>query len=99
MSCLVSKDTFWLNRNWFSEDSSSEALDPKIKNQLNGFLRDFQQPLTVISAAAEIAQLRDLDEETQEDLAAILDSVDRLHHLITQVREFINSPAPSNQQN
>ena len=97
MPFTLSNNTQLLNRNRFSEDSSLETLNPKIKTRLNSFLRDFQQPLTVISATTQLAQFRDLDEETQEDFSNLAESVERLHNMILQMRELINSSSTSNQ--
>lgn len=99
MSCTLSNSSQLLNQDRFSQDSSPAVPSPKIKTRLRGFLRDFQQPLTVISATTQLAQLRSLDEETQEDLYAIAASVEQLRILIRQMQEIIKSSAISNPQN
>jgi signal transduction histidine kinase len=92
MPCVIPGDSQMLNRSWFSEKPSSEILSPKVRARLNSFLRDLQQPLTVVSATAQLIELRNLDDETQEDLNLILNSTEQLRNIIAQIREFINPP-------
>lgn len=99
MSCVFSNNSLLLNRNQSYKDSSPEVLASPKKPRLNNFLRDFQQPLTVISATAQLAQLRQLDEESQEDFLVIAEAIEKLRTMITQMREVINSTAISHPQN
>lgn len=80
-----------LGQKWQNNSSLKEDPHPKIVSKLNSFLKDFQQPLTVISVTAQLGQLRDHDEETQEDLNIILGSVNQLRLIVTQMREALNA--------
>ncbi len=53
-------------------------------------LLDFQEPLTVITVTAELANYRDLDQTSREDFDNILNSAMKLHEILSQVRDYLN---------